>query len=145
MALFLFTKAILAGEPIKVFNYGKMQRDFTYIDDITEGVVRVLDRVPTPNPFWSGDSPDPSSSTAPYRIYNIGNSRPVNLLEFIAVLEEKLGRKAIKSMLPLQPGDVPTTCADVEELVRDVGFQPTTPLEVGIERFVEWYRKFYNV
>lgn len=145
MALFLFTKAILAGEPIKVFNYGQMQRDFTYIDDIVEGVVRVLDRIPTPNPNWSGDKPDPGSSLAPYRIYNIGNNRPVRLLDFIAILEEKLGRKAIKQMLPLQPGDVPATCADVAELVQDVGFQPSTPLEEGIERFVEWYRSFYHV
>src|SRR6059036_1095405 len=145
MALFLFTKAILEGRPINVFNYGKMRREFTYIDDIVEGVVRVLDKQPKPNPKWSGDSPDPGSSAAPYKLYNIGNSQPVELLRFIEVLENQLGIKAVKNMLPLQPGDVPATYADVDDLVRDVGFKPGTPIEVGIERFVTWYRSYYRV
>lgn len=145
MALFLFTKAILAGQPIDVFNYGKMKRDFTYIDDIAEGVVRVLDRIPQPNSLWSGNIPDPSSSKAPYKIYNIGNNQPVELMHFIEVLENCLGIKAQKNMLPLQPGDVPVTYADVDDLVRDVGFRPNTPIEDGIKRFVSWYRAYYNV
>jgi len=145
MALFLFTKAILDGRPIQVFNYGKMQRDFTYIDDIVEGVVRVLYTPAKPNARWSGDSPDPASSHAPYRLYNIGNNRPIELMRFIEVLENHLGVKAEKNMLPLQPGDVPATYADVDELVRDVGFKPSTPIEVGIERFVAWYRSYYKV
>ncbi len=145
MALFLFTRAILAGEPIDVFNYGKMRRDFTYIDDIVEGVVRVLDTLPRPNPAWSGLAPDPGTSKAPYRIYNIGNNQPVELLHFIEVLETCLGRKAEKRLLPLQAGDVPETYADVDDLIRDVGFRPATPLSVGIARFVEWYRAFYQV
>lgn len=145
MALFLFTRAILDGKPIDVYNHGKMQRDFTYIDDVVEGVVRVLDRVPAPNEAWSGDRPDPGTSWAPYRLYNIGNHSPVELLRFIEVLEGALGRKAEKKLLPMQPGDVPATYADVSDLVRDVGFQPSTPIEVGIPRFVEWYRRFYKV
>lgn len=145
MALFLFTKAILEGRPIQVFNFGKMQRDFTYIDDIVEGVVRVLDIPAKPNARWSGDSPDPGSSQAPYRLYNIGNNQPVELMRFIEVLENRLGVKAEKNLLPLQPGDVPATYADVDELVRDVGFKPSTPIEVGIERFVAWYRSYYKV
>src|SRR2546428_13642098 len=145
MALFLFTKAILEGRPIHVFNYGKMRRDFTYIDDIVEGVVRVLDRPAEPNRTWSGDAPDPGSSAAPYKLYNIGNSQPVELLRFIEVLENQLGIKAVKNMLPLQPGDVPATYADVDDLVRDVGFKPGTSIEVGIERFVTWYRSYYHV
>ena len=145
MALFLFTRAILAGEPIDVFNYGKMRRDFTYIDDIVEGLVRVLDTLPQPNPAWSGLAPDPGTSKAPYRIYNIGNNQPVELLHFIEVLETCLGRKAEKRLLPLQAGDVPETYADVDDLIRDVGFRPATPLSVGIARFVEWYRAFYQV
>ncbi len=145
MALFLFTKAILEGKPIDVYNHGKMQRDFTYVDDVVEGVVRVLDRDPTPNPAWSGDRPDPGTSWAPYRLYNIGNHSPVELLRFIEVLEGALGRKAEKKFLPMQPGDVPSTYADVSDLVRDAGFQPSTPIEVGIARFVEWYRSFYKV
>lgn len=144
MALFLFTKAILSGKPIDVFNYGKMKRDFTYIDDIVEGVVRVMDRVPEPDPDWSGASPDPGTSSAPYRIYNIGNNEPVELMRFIEILEETLGRKAEKRLLPMQPGDVPETYADIEDLERDVGFRPATSLEVGIPRFVEWYREFYK-
>ncbi|MCE2488190.1 MAG: NAD-dependent epimerase/dehydratase family protein, partial [Desulfurellaceae bacterium] len=144
MALFVFTRAILAGEPIAVFNNGRMRRDFTYIDDIVEGVVRVLDSVARPNPDWSGQAPDPGSSAAPYRLYNIGNNQPVELLDFIAVLEECLGRPAKKDFLPLQAGDVPETCADVDDLVQAVGFRPTTPLREGIARFVEWYRAYYR-
>jgi UDP-glucuronate 4-epimerase len=144
MALFLFTRAILAGEPIDVYNYGKCQRDFTYIDDIVEGVIRVLDRVPQPNPEWSGDRPDPASSLAPYRVYNIGNNNPVELERFIAVIEDTLGMKAKKNLLPLQPGDVPATYADIDDLTRDTGFRPSTPLEVGIPRFIEWYREYYG-
>lgn len=144
MALFLFTKAILAGKPIDVFNYGKMQRDFTYIDDIVEGVVRVLDQPAQPDPTWSGEAPNPGISSAPYRLYNIGNHQPVELLRFIEVLEDALGKKAEKNFLPLQPGDVPATYADVDDLVKDVDFKPNTPIEVGIRRFVEWYRSFYR-
>ncbi len=144
MALFLFTKAILAGEPIDVFNHGKMRRDFTYIDDIVEGVVRVIDRPATPNPDWSGDHPDPGTSSAPYRIYNIGNNSPVELMRFIEVIEEKLGRKAEINMMPIQPGDVPATVANVEDLQRDVGFSPDTSIEVGIGKFVDWYRQYYR-
>jgi UDP-glucuronate 4-epimerase len=145
MALFRFTKAILEGQPIDVFNYGNMRRDFTYIDDIVEGVVRVLDTVPRPNPASSEKEPDHSTGSAPFRIYNIGNSQPVDLLRFIEALETCLGRKAVKNLLPLQPGDVPATCADVENLVHDVSFQPRTPIEIGIQRFVEWYRSYYRV
>jgi len=145
MALFLFTKAILAGESVPVFNYGKMRRDFTYIDDIVEGVARVLDSVPQPNPAWSGAAPDPGTSKAPYRLYNIGNNQPVELLRFIEVLEACLGRKAEKQFLPMQPGDVPETYADVDDLMRDVGFRPSTPITTGIARFVEWYRTYYQV
>ncbi|MFO7905199.1 MAG: NAD-dependent epimerase [Planctomycetota bacterium] len=145
MALFLFTKAILTGQPINVFNYGKMRRDFTYIDDIVEGVARVTDRVPQPNESWSGQSPDPGTSRAPYRIYNIGNNAPVELEHFIAVLEKSLGVPAEKNLMPMQPGDVPATYADVDDLIRDVGFHPATPIEDGIERFVAWYRDYYHV
>jgi UDP-glucuronate 4-epimerase len=144
MAYFKFTKAILEGRPIDVFNYGNMRRDFAYIEDIVEGVVRVIDRVPAPNPEWSGADPDPGSSYAPYRIYNIGNNRPVELLKLIEVLEDCLGRRAEKILLPLQPGDVPDTYANVDDLMRDVGFKPDTPIEVGLERFVEWYRSYYR-
>ena len=143
MAPILFTKAILEGRPIAVHNQGKMRRDFTYIDDIVEGVVRVLDRPATSDPAWSAERPDPASSRAPYRLYNIGNHTPVELERFITVLETALGRKAIRNLLPLQPGEVEATCADVSDLLRDVGFEPATPLEVGIERFVAWYREFY--
>ena len=145
MALFLFTRAILEGKPIDVYNDGKMRRDFTYVDDIVEGVIRVTDRIASANQAWSGDAPDPGTSYAPYRIYNIGNNSPVELLRFIEVLEEKLGRKAIKNLLPIQPGDVPATCADVDDLMRDVGFAPETPIEEGIGRFVEWYREYYRI
>jgi UDP-glucuronate 4-epimerase len=144
MALFLFTKAILEGRPIDVFNYGKMQRDFTYIDDIVEGVCRVIDHVPAGEPAWSGSSPDPGTSYAPYRIYNIGNHNPVELLRFIEVLEKELGREAIKNLLPLQAGDVPATYADVDDLMRDVGFTPATSIEEGIGKFVAWYRAYYG-
>ena len=145
MALFKFTRAILAGEPIQVFNYGHHRRDFTYIDDIVEGVIRVLDRIPEPNPHWTGEAPDAATSQAPYRLYNIGNHQPVELLRYIEILEECLGRKAEKVLLPLQPGDVPDTYADVEDLVRDLGYQPRTPVEIGVARFVDWYREYYSV
>jgi UDP-glucuronate 4-epimerase len=145
MALFLFTKAILEGRPIDVFNRGQMKRDFTFIDDIVEGVVRVLARVPQANPHWDAVAADPGSSAAPYKVYNIGNNRPEELLHFIVVLEEALGKKAEKNLLPMQPGDVPETCADVDDLIRDTGFRPTTPIEVGIRRFVDWYRTYYAV
>ena len=145
MAYFLFTKAILSGQRIDVFNYGKMKRDFTYIDDIIEGVVRVIDTIPQGNPHWSGDKPDPGTSKAPYKIYNIGNNNPVELLHFIEVIEDCLGMKAQKNMLPLQPGDVTMTYADVDDLIADVGFKPATPIEVGIRRFIDWYRDYYQV
>ena len=145
MALFIFTKSIIEGRPIDVFNYGKMQRDFTYIDDITEGVVRVMDKPPRGNPDWSGKQPDPSSSRAPYKIYNIGNNNPVNLMDFIEAIEEALEKKAKKNMLPLQPGDVPATWADVNDLAEDLGYRPSTPLKEGIKKFTEWYRKLYKV
>jgi UDP-glucuronate 4-epimerase len=144
MALFKFTQAILAGEPIDVFNFGRHRRDFTYIDDIVEGVIRVLDRIPEPNPLWTGDNPDSATSRAPYRLYNIGNSEPVELMRYIEVLEHCLGKTAKKNLLPLQPGDVPDTYADVQDLVRDTGYQPNTPVSVGVERFVEWYRVYYG-
>lgn len=143
MALFMFTKSILAGKPIDVFNYGNHRRDFTYIDDIVEGVVRVLDNVAVPNPQWSSAEPDSATSYAPYRLYNIGNHNPVELLHFIEVLENCLGKKAQKNMLPLQNGDVPATYADVADLIRDVGFKPDTAIETGIARFVEWYKAYY--
>jgi UDP-glucuronate 4-epimerase len=145
MALFLFTRAILEGRPIDVFNFGNMQRDFTYIDDIVEGVIRILDRPASPDPNWSSEMPDPGSSSAPYRLYNIGNHHPVPLLRFIEVLEEVLGKKAEKRLLPCQPGDVSATYAEVGDLIRDVGFKPDTPIEVGIRRFVQWYREYYKV
>ncbi|MBI5760684.1 MAG: NAD-dependent epimerase [Planctomycetales bacterium] len=145
MALHLFTKAILDGRPIDVFNEGHMRRDFTYVDDIVEGVLRTLDRVPEPNPIWSGDAPDAATSLAPYRLYNIGNNQPVELLHLIATLEKCLGRKAEKNLLPMQPGDVPETYADVDDLSRDVGFRPATPIEDGVAKFVEWYRSYYGV
>ena len=145
MALFLFTRRILAGEPIDVFNHGHHTRDFTYIDDIVEGVIRTLDRVPGPDPAYDPLAPTPASSLAPYRVYNIGNHQPVQLLRYIEVLEDCLGRKAEKRLLPMQPGDVPDTEADVEALRRDTGYSPATPIETGVRRFVEWYRAFYEV
>ena len=145
MALFQFTRNILEGRPIDVFNYGHHRRDFTYIDDIVEGIIHTLDRIPIPNPAWSGNQPDPATSRAPYRLYNIGCQRPVELLRYIELIEECLGREAEKNFLPLQPGDVPDTFADVEDLIQDVGYQPKTPVEEGIARFIEWYRHYYQV
>ncbi len=145
MALFIFTKKILAGEPIDVFNYGNHRRDFTYVDDIVGGVLAALDHVAQPNPDWASDEPDPGTSAAPYRLYNIGNQKPVELMRYIQVLEECLGRQAEKNLLPLQLGDVPDTWADVEDLVSDVGYRPTTPVEVGVKRFVDWYRDYYHI
>ena len=144
MALFLFTRKILAGEPIDVFNHGHHTRDFTYVDDIVEGVIRTLDRVPGPDPAYDPFNPTPASSTAPYRVYNIGNHQPVQLLRYIEVLEECLGRKAERNLLPLQPGDVPDTYADVSALQRDTGYSPSTSIETGVRRFVDWYRDFYR-
>jgi UDP-glucuronate 4-epimerase len=144
MALFLFTKAILAGKPIDVYDEGRMKRDFTYIDDIVEGVVRVLVRPAQPNPAWSGAAPDSATSCAPHRLYNIGNHSPVELLRFIEILEACLGRKAVKRLLPLQAGELPVSYADVSDLAREVGFQPDTPIETGVQRFVAWYRDYYR-
>jgi len=144
MAYFSFTRKILAGKPIDVFNNGNHSRDFTYIDDIIEGVIRVLDRIPEPNPEWSGDNPDSATSTAPYRLYNIGNNEPVGLMHYIEVLEDCLGKKAEKNMLPMQPGDVQATCADIDDLVRDIGYKPDMTIEQGIANFVSWYRDFYR-
>jgi UDP-glucuronate 4-epimerase len=145
MALFLFTKSILEGKPIDVFNYGKHRRDFTYVDDIVGGVVAALDHIATPNTQWNSDAPDPATSPAPYRLYNIGNAQPVDLMHYIAVLEERLGRKAEMNLLPLQAGDVPDTWADVEDLVRDVGYRPATPVETGVARFVDWYLDYHQI
>lgn len=145
MALFKFTRAILQGDPIEVYNFGRMRRDFTYIDDIVEGVVRVLEKPAAANPAWSGDAPDPGSSPAPYRLYNIGNNNPVELEEFIAAIERAVGRPAQRTYLPMQPGDVPATYADVDELARDVGFRPATPIDDGVRAFVAWYRAYYGV
>jgi len=145
MAYFSFTRKILAGEPIPVFNHGRMRRDFTYIDDIIEGVLRVIDSPPDSDTSWHADAPDPATSSAPYRIYNIGNNQPVDLLEFIGVLERKLGRRAKLNLLPMQPGDVEATMADLSALSAAVGFRPETPLEVGLGRFVSWYREFYGI
>ncbi|MFN6961116.1 MAG: NAD-dependent epimerase/dehydratase family protein, partial [Rhodocyclaceae bacterium] len=145
MALFKFTRAILAGEKIPVFNYGRHRRDFTYIDDIVEGVIRVLDKPAQPNPAWSGDHPDPGSSRAPWRVYNIGNNQPVELMDYIAALEKALGRKAEMELLPLQPGDVPDTYADVADLARDFGYKPSTPVGQGVANFVAWYRDYFKV
>lgn len=145
MAMFIFTRKILAGEPIDVFNFGKCRRDFTYIDDIVEGVTRTLDKLPEPNAHWRGDAPDPGTSRAPYRIYNIGNNQPVELMHFIEVIERCVGKVAQKNLLPLQPGDVPETYANVDDLMRDVGFKPCTSIEEGAARFVAWYRDYYRV
>jgi UDP-glucuronate 4-epimerase len=145
MALFKFTKKILAGEPIDVFNFGNHRRDFTYIDDIVEGVVRVMETTPETNPEWSGDNPDPATSRAPWRVYNIGNNQPVELMRYIEVIEDRLGKKAEKNLLPLQPGDVPDTYADVAALTEDVGYKPDTPIEEGVKRFIDWYRDYYKV
>lgn len=144
MALFLFTRRILAGEPIDVFNHGEHRRDFTYVDDITEGVVRTLDKIATPSPDWNPIQPDPAVSSAPYRLYNIGNNQPVRLIDFIGAIEKALGRKAVMNMLPMQPGDVESTYADIEALGEAVGFRPRTPIEEGIAKFVDWYRSYYR-
>lgn len=143
MALFLFTRAILEGKPIKVFNHGNMQRDFTYVDDIIEGVVRVMGNVPEPNPAWNGDDPDPGSSYSRYKLYNIGNNNPVQLSEFILQIEKALGRQAVKDYMDIQPGDVPATFADVDDLMRDVDFKPDTPLSTGIQQFIDWYLAYH--
>lgn len=143
MAYFSFTQAIMEGKPIDVFNYGKMKRDFTYIDDIIEGVVRVMDKIPQPNPRWDKKNPDPGSSYAPYKLYNIGNNNPVELISFIEILETSIGKKAKINMLPMQQGDIPLTYANVDDLMNDVGFKPSTPLDEGIEKFVKWYKGFY--
>ena len=141
MAMWIFAAAILAGQPIKLFNYGKMRRDFTYIDDIVEAVVRLVDRAPA----RSGENPDPGLSAAPWRVYNIGNNNPVELLEVVRLLEETIGRNAKRELVPMQPGDVPATYADIDDLMRDVGFRPATPIKTGIERFVAWYRSYHGL
>jgi len=145
MALFLFTSGILAGKPLKVFNNGDMIRDFTYVDDIVEGIVRVIDHPAEPDPTWNGDDPNPATSYAPYRVFNIGNNRPVQLMRYIEVIERTLGVKATLEMMPMQAGDVPATTADVSALERAVGYTPSTPIEVGVARFVEWYREYYGI
>jgi UDP-glucuronate 4-epimerase len=145
MALFLFTRAILSGKPIDVFNEGRMRRDFTYVDDIVEGIIRTLDNTAAPNPAWSAERPDPATSLAPYRLYNIGNNSPVELMHLIETLEQALGQRAVKNFLPMQPGDVPATFANVEDLARDTGFRPSTSIETGVARFVQWYREYYRV
>jgi UDP-glucuronate 4-epimerase len=144
MALFLFTKAILEGKPIDVYNNGKMRRDFTYVDDIVEGIVRLVPKIPVPNAHWNGLTPDPATSFAPYRLFNIGNNQPVELLYFIEVIEKKLGKKAIKNLLPLQQGDVPETYADVDSLMNEIGFKPATTIEKGIGNFIDWYLEYYK-
>lgn len=144
MALFSFTRNILEGKPIDVYNYGNHKRDFTYIDDIVEGVVRTLDHVARPNPDWDASQPDPGTSGAPYRLYNIGNQRPVELMDYIAAIEECLGKEAEKNLLPMQPGDVPDTWADTSDLAADIGYQPSTPIEVGVKKFVDWYLDYYK-
>ena len=145
MALFLFTKAIVEGKPIDVFNNGKMRRDFTYVDDIVESIVRLVPKATMPDKNWSGFTPDPASSFAPYRVYNIGNNKPVELLQFIETIELKIGKKAIKNFLPLQDGDVPETYADVDDLMRDIDFRPATPIEEGVAKFVDWYKEYYQI
>jgi UDP-glucuronate 4-epimerase len=145
MAMWLFTKAIVAGEPIKLFNHGKMRRDFTYVDDIVESVVRMVDRAPGANANWSGDAPDPGSSTAPWRVYNIGNNDPVEVVDVVGLLEQALGKKAKRELAPMQPGDVPATYADVDDLMREIGFKPSTPIADGIARFVDWYRAYHRL
>ena len=144
MALFMFTRNILEGKPIDVFNHGRHKRDFTYVEDIAEGVVRAMDRIATPDPKWDSNAPDPATSNAPYRIYNIGNNRPVELMHYIDVIEKYLGRKAQMNMLPLQLGDVPETSADIDDLVTDVGYRPATPVEEGVHRFIDWFCEYYG-
>jgi len=145
MALFLFTKAIIEGKPIDVYNHGKMKRDFTYVDDIVEGIVRLIPHSPKPNPDWNGDLPDPASSFAPYKIYNIGNNQPVELMKFIETIEHHIGLEAKKNFMEIQMGDVPATYADVDDLMNDVGFKPNTSIRDGIGEFIKWYREFYKV
>jgi UDP-glucuronate 4-epimerase len=145
MAMWIFTEAILAGKPIKLFNYGKMRRDFTFVDDVVEAFVRLVDRPPSANPNWSGDKPDPGSSSAPWRVYNIGNNNPAELLDVVDLLEKSIGKKAIRELAPMQPGDVTATYADVDALVREVDFKPSTPIAEGIRRFVTWYRAYHNL
>ena len=145
MAMWLFTKAIVAGEPIKLFNHGKMRRDFTYVDDIVESIVRMVDRAPSANATWSGETPDPGSSTAPWRVYNIGNNNPVEVVDVVSLLEQAIGKKAKRELVPMQPGDVPATYADVDDLMRDIGFKPSTPIADGVARFVEWYRAYHRL
>jgi len=145
MAMFIFAKAILEGKPIRLFNYGNMRRDFTYVDDVVEAIVRLADRPPQGNPAWSGADPDPASSTAPWKIYNIGNNRPEELMRVVGLLEKEFGRTAVKEMLPMQPGDVPATYADIEDLARDVGFRPATSIEDGIARFAKWFRTYGGI
>ena len=145
MALFIFTKRIVEGKPIDVYNNGKMRRDFTYVDDIVDGIINLIPKIPEPNPDWSGDNPDSATSFAPYKLYNIGNNHPVELLKFIEVIENSLGKKAIKNFMPIQPGDVPATYADVDDLVNAVGFKPSTSIEDGISKFIEWYKEYYKV
>jgi UDP-glucuronate 4-epimerase len=144
MALFIFTKSIIEGRPIDVYNYGQMRRDFTYIDDIVEGIVRLVAIIPKGDPSWSGIEPDPATSFAPYRVYNIGNNRPVELLKFIETIEDKLGMTAVKNLLPIQDGDVPETFADIDSLAEATGFSPSTDIEVGVGRFIDWYKEFYK-
>lgn len=145
MAMWIFAKAIAAGEPIRLFNHGNMRRDFTYVDDVVESIERLVDRAPSGDPNYSGDTPDPGSSSAPWRVYNIGNNNPVELLDVVRILEEKLGKKAIRELVPMQPGDVPATFANVDDLMRDVGFKPATPIDVGIGRFIDWYRSYHGL
>ena len=145
MALFIFTKKIIEGKPIDVYNNGKMRRDFTYVDDIVDGIIKLIPKIPEPNPDWNGDNPDSATSFAPYKLYNIGNNQPVELLRFIEVLEDNLGKKGIKNFMPMQPGDVPATYADVDDLMTAVGFKPSTTIENGISRFVKWYKEYYKI
>ena len=145
MAMWIFASAIMSGQPIKLFNNGNMRRDFTYVDDVVESVVRLVERPPAANPKWSGDAPDPGSSAAPWRVYNIGNNNPVELMEVVRLLEEKIGMKAKRELLPMQPGDVPATYADVDDLMREVDFKPATPIAEGISRFIDWYRSYQRL
>ena len=145
MALFLFTKAIIESKPIDVYNNGKMKRDFTYVDDIVKGIIKLLPKAPKGDSSWDGEHPDPATSFAPYRVFNIGNNKPVELLKFIEVLEEKIGKKVIKNFMPIQPGDVPETFADIDALEKEIGFRPSTSIEEGIEKFVDWYMDYYRV
>ena len=145
MAMWIFAKAISAGEPIRLFNHGNMRRDFTYVDDVVESIERLVDRAPSGDPNYSGDTPDPGSSSAPWRVYNIGNNNPVELLDVVRILEEKLGKKAIRELVPMQPGDVPATFANVDDLMRDAGFKPATPIDVGIGHFIDWYRSYHGL